>query len=453
MLYSHPEIPTVCLKTSRPPKCTVSLALAKYNYPNLDHGLAETIENPLWSPNEQSLAAKPPLPSTTLARPPPPPSTVPPLTYGSSGSLGSAPLPHPPAKLPPRSTAGTFGSVQITTVESNSSLPHEQTPSTDTLSMPPTAWERPQAYGEAPTGQQHQAAALHVSSTTEMSEVRTSAESAEILSPSVVLTHSTGEATEPRTEISGSGGPTVATSPDPSNPVAGSNIWSRLQGLSDSDQLAQGLASSGMTFPADSEVHQIAGGAPALPPMPAVNVERSSMHGSESNGSLLPEKRYSSGTEYSMSKLPESSGLSALAPGPRPPLVPTPARSTPGSSPRARSISASGEKSRALQQYVAALESDKYELQRGLKRQMELVRQLADDQQDAENALEASRAEAGELREELSKTNAALMEQVWLRRCCKSRCSSFIVRLPAPTECLLSAKHCLQPSSCDRIQI
>ena len=258
--------------------------------------------------------------------------------------------------------------------------------------------------------QPHHAAAA----SQEISEAHAGAESADALPHAAALTLSVARGGAAGGHTSGgSGASPVATSSPASNHVTDSGVWSGLQGLTAADQVANGVTASGMPFAVDSEEPQLAADtASALPAMPTANAERSSMHGSESNGTMH-ERRYSSGTEYSMSKLPEvSAGLSALAPGARPPLVPTPARSTPGSSPRARSISASGEKARALQQYVAALESDKYELQRGLKRQMELVRKLADDHQDAENALAASRAEASELRDEVEKTRTELSEKV-----------------------------------------
>lgn len=242
-----------------------------------------------------------------------------------------------------------------------------------------------------------------------MSEMRTSAESADALPATTDQAYNNLSDSIKPLIATGFNAPSADTSLQAEGQAAANTFLMGLQTASDSAQHAQIPDSSERTLDSNQELQVSREAQGSIPQIPALHPERSSVNGSESN----LEKRYSSGTEYSMSKLPESSAaLSGLAPGARPPVAPTPARSTPASSPRARTVSASGTNFKALQQYVADLESEKFELQRGLQRQMELVRKLADDHQDAENHLAACKAEAAELREELQKANASLMDKV-----------------------------------------
>jgi peptidoglycan hydrolase CwlO-like protein len=70
------------------------------------------------------------------------------------------------------------------------------------------------------------------------------------------------------------------------------------------------------------------------------------------------------------------------------------------------------DKSRALQAYVSDLESQKFELQRGLQQQAAAVARLADDHAAASARFESVAAERDHLADELAKCQAALGEQV-----------------------------------------
>lgn len=85
--------------------------------------------------------------------------------------------------------------------------------------------------------------------------------------------------------------------------------------------------------------------------------------------------------------------------------------SAPGSA-RAGAPGGAGEKARALQQYVVTLEAERNELQRGLDKQMALVRKLADEQMHADDAIEGAKRDVVRLQEELEQCRGDLAAQV-----------------------------------------
>eukprot|EP00892_Ulva_mutabilis_P009744 jgi/Ulvmu1/7141/UM034_0047.1 len=90
----------------------------------------------------------------------------------------------------------------------------------------------------------------------------------------------------------------------------------------------------------------------------------------------------------------------------QPPSAPS---SAPGS---ARMVpSGTGEKARAMQQYVLSLEAERNELQRGLDKQMALVRKLADEQLHADDAVEVAKRDVARLEEELQRCQQDLSAQ------------------------------------------
>lgn len=65
-----------------------------------------------------------------------------------------------------------------------------------------------------------------------------------------------------------------------------------------------------------------------------------------------------------------------------------------------------------MQQYVLTLEAERNELQRGLDKQMALVRKLADEQMHADGAIEGAKRDVVRLQEELQQALADLATQV-----------------------------------------
>lgn len=89
-----------------------------------------------------------------------------------------------------------------------------------------------------------------------------------------------------------------------------------------------------------------------------------------------------------------------------------------------------------MQQYVLTLEAERNELQRGLDKQMALVRKLADEQMHADGAIEGAKRDVVRLQEELQQALADLATQVrpsdsrcWLTRrsppCAALRCPEY----------------------------
>lgn len=67
-----------------------------------------------------------------------------------------------------------------------------------------------------------------------------------------------------------------------------------------------------------------------------------------------------------------------------------------------------------MQQYVVSLEAERNELQRGLDKQMALVRKLADEQMHADDAIEGAKRDVVRLQEELQHCRDDLAAQVCL---------------------------------------
>lgn len=68
-----------------------------------------------------------------------------------------------------------------------------------------------------------------------------------------------------------------------------------------------------------------------------------------------------------------------------------------------------------MQQYVLTLEAERNELQRGLDKQMALVRKLADEQGAADDTIEGAKRDVVRLQEELLQCRGDLATQVRAR--------------------------------------
>lgn len=77
-----------------------------------------------------------------------------------------------------------------------------------------------------------------------------------------------------------------------------------------------------------------------------------------------------------------------------------------------------------MQQYVLTLEAERNELQRGLDKQMALVRKLADEQGAADGVIEGAKRDVARLQEELMQCREDLVSQVRARsEKCVAACS------------------------------